>query len=187
MKSLSAFLLLSLVCLALGSLDLNQNKFVYVNPGQSNYISVAPLSISEARSLNNFEGSAIGYTYSWRGLPSWASSNGSSFYGTVPAGSTGTQQISVQYSDASGNIGTFSFLLNYGGLGASGSTAGGSGSLNIINGVSSGTFSIPSGATSQLVLIPGLVNHSINTRTLVTANTQVITAGDGSRCNSILV
>ena len=45
MKYLSPLLLLSLVCLALGSLDFSQNKYVYVNPGQSNYISVAPLSI----------------------------------------------------------------------------------------------------------------------------------------------
>ena len=70
--------------------------------------------------MNTFAGSAVGYTYSWRGLPSWATSNGSSFYGIIPVGLNGTHQVSVQYSDASGNIGTFSFSLNYKGLGASG-------------------------------------------------------------------
>ena len=163
------------------------NRFVYLNPGQRNVISVSPLSIQQAQSLNTYTGTGGNYQYNWQNLPSWATSNGSTFYGVVPQGLSGTQPITVQYVDQNGNAGSFSFTLNYGGVNSASSTAGsGAGSFNIINGVTASGLSLTGSDNAQIILIPNSVQTQIQTTTQVTSNSQVTTAGDGAGCSSAL-
>lgn len=130
-----------------------QNRFVYLNPGFNNCISVSPLTPTQAASYSSFIGRDSGYTYKWRNLPTWATAIGSSFFGTPPGGITGTTPVSVDYSDGRGSSGSFTFTVNYGGTSNAQNTLGGLGALNIVSGAST-LGSVPSGQNAQLVLIP---------------------------------
>ena len=72
-----------------------QNRFVYLNPGSSNCISVAPLTPAQATSYTSFVGRDAGYTYRWKNLPSWATASGSTFTGVPPTGLSGTTPVTV--------------------------------------------------------------------------------------------
>lgn len=179
-------LLLSTLILVVLTGDVYQSKYVNVKPGQNSIISVAPLSVEQAQMLNNYAGASQGYTYNWLTVPSWGTASGSSFSGSVPSTVFGKQQMSVKYTDSTGNAGIFSFTLNYD-AGADANSAASSGnSINIVNSAVSGNLQVPSGTQAQLVLIPRLSTTTVTTTTTVTANTQVTKPGDGSKCNSIL-
>jgi hypothetical protein len=72
-----------------------QRKYAILNPGESNFISVAPISPAQASSVKTYKDLNNGITYKWFNLPSWAIPNGASFSGTPPLGLTGTVPVTV--------------------------------------------------------------------------------------------
>lgn len=178
------FILINLLILLL-SQQLIDNQFVYLNPGQANVVSVAPVNASSVTAATNFSGTVSGFSFNWSNLPSWATSNGSSFYGIIPSGQTGIVPVTVTYTDQNGNSGNFTFSLNYAGTASAGSTAN-LGGLTIISGANSAGLSVASGFNSQLVLIPGPVTTFVNTTTTINATATVTTAGSGAACIGII-
>ena len=185
------FIILALLLALLTCQQISDNQFVYLNPGQGSIVSVAPLNVTQVSSSTNFSGAASGFRYNWSNLPSWATANGSSFYGVIPSGQRGIVPVTVTYTDQNGNTGNFTFELNYAGTGLSASTsaaAGGSssGGFTIISGVNSAGLTVPTSVNSQLVLIPGPVSSYQNITTTINATATVTTAGSGAACVGVI-
>lgn len=109
-----------------------QKRFAFLNPGQSNFVCVAPISVSQASDVKSYASLNNGFSYRWINLPSWATPNGASFTGTPPLGLTGTVPVTVEYSDGREHSGSYTFTLNYDAYSHNSSVNNKFGNLNVV-------------------------------------------------------